>query len=56
MYPVAMVNGDPVRILNPNVLMDTCPLMDETPQDRLPASIYSEIDKHGKLDIVIATD
>ena len=56
MYAVAMVNGDPVPVPNPKDIMETCPLMDATPQDKIPAPIYYREEKNGVLNLVIGTD
>lgn len=56
MYAAAMVNGDPVPIPNPKGVMESCPLMDATPQDKIPAPIYYRVEKDGVLNLVIGTD
>ena len=56
MYAASMVNGDPVPIANPKVIMETCPLLDATPQDKIPAPIYYRVEDNGMLNIVIETD
>ena len=55
-YGAIYVNGDPINIPNIHEIMETCPLLDATSQDKIPAPIYYRVDKDGSLNIVIDTD
>lgn len=55
-YAMVLLNGEPVDIPNPKMIMENCPLSDATPQDKIPAPIYYRVDRDGSLNIVIDVD
>ncbi|MBQ1295666.1 MAG: hypothetical protein IIY21_16590 [Clostridiales bacterium] len=56
LYAAVLLNGEPVDIPNPKEIMGNCPLLDATPQDKIPAPIYYRVEKDGSLNIVIDVD